>query len=103
MNPTVQDRFRLHIEQKLKKLDEQEPLLASSSCSNKRREELNTILLDFRERARTPVEPDIQLTWPDPRHATGKLREGVTSSRRMDAFTIEGGLACWAQTEQLHP
>lgn len=45
MNPVMQDRFRQHIADKITKLDARHP---PYSGSNERREELNTILLDFR-------------------------------------------------------
>ncbi|GAA5987955.1 hypothetical protein JCM10908_007289 [Rhodotorula pacifica] len=60
-NPKVQEQFRDHIAQKLHKW-----ALAAPRIRASRQEELGTILLDFR-----------------------KLREGVTSARRVDAFACE--------------
>ncbi|EGU12081.1 Pre-mRNA-splicing factor cwc22 [Rhodotorula toruloides ATCC 204091] len=66
-NHEVQERFRKHVDEKLQKWSSAHPSTNAQAEARKRRlEELSIILLDFR-----------------------KLREGVTSSQRKDAFACE--------------
>ncbi|BGP32810.1 hypothetical protein JCM10296v2_004594 [Rhodotorula toruloides] len=66
-NHEVQERFRRHVDEKLQKWSSAHPSTNAQAEARKRRlEELSIILLDFR-----------------------KLREGVTSSQRRDAFACE--------------
>ncbi|ORY42130.1 hypothetical protein BCR35DRAFT_316435 [Leucosporidium creatinivorum] len=66
-SPAVQERFRKHIADKLGKLEAAFPeKLGDAARTAKRKEELGIVLLDFR-----------------------KLREGLTSIRRVDAFAAE--------------
>ncbi|GAA6032591.1 hypothetical protein JCM8097_004831 [Rhodosporidiobolus ruineniae] len=67
-NLEVQERFRRHIDDKLRKWAAAHPPARTVTAEHRRRrdEELGIILLDLR-----------------------KLREGITSSRRMDTFACE--------------
>ncbi|GAA5910427.1 uncharacterized protein JCM6883_003003 [Sporobolomyces salmoneus] len=65
-NPAIQERFRDHIAQKLKKWCSNFPFGSLSTDLKRRNEELGIILLDLR-----------------------KLREGIHSIRRIDTFACE--------------
>ncbi|BGP48857.1 hypothetical protein JCM10450v2_004734 [Rhodotorula kratochvilovae] len=65
-NPEVQERFREHIANKLARWADAHPAGARDEARKRHMEELGIILLDFR-----------------------KLREGITSIRRVDAFASE--------------
>ncbi|GAA5952806.1 hypothetical protein JCM3765_002970 [Sporobolomyces pararoseus] len=65
-NPAIQERFRNHISEKLKRWSQTHPIGALSPDLKRRNEELGIILLDLR-----------------------KLREGIHSIRRIDGFACE--------------
>lgn len=86
-NLEVQERFRKHVDEKLQRWSSAHPSGNAQAEARKRRlEELSIILLDFREHSRLSKLPGDVLTLC----SAGKLREGVTSSRRTDAFACEG-------------
>ncbi|KAK4051368.1 hypothetical protein OIV83_002852 [Microbotryomycetes sp. JL201] len=66
LNPQVQEQFRHHIQTKLDKVEKQWPTQLLEPPSDKRKQELGIVLLDFR-----------------------KLREGLTAARRQDTFAVE--------------
>jgi len=86
-NPQVQERFRAYITDKLRKWSQTYPVGSHSEDQRRRDEELGIILLDLRE-SRLAANPKRYVA--DQFCRVGKLREGITSIRRIDAFACEG-------------